>query len=906
MTRSTLLKTAGTLAAAPLVALLCPLADLPAELAVWLTAAAGMLLPGFWLLREREREQQRHEQVQNFVQRLVDVIPEPVYVKDAAGRYIMINEAFALQRGQPRAAILGRSARDLAPDPATAALIAAEDAEVLQGLMVYKEEEVLHPVSHEARFRIVTKGTCLDATGTRVIVGANFDISRIRHAELRLQAALEEQTAVAQRTRDFIQHLIDVIPYPFYIRDSQSRYRWVNSALIERYQLSRDQILGHSHRELMPDRPQSHTSLEEDSRVLAGERIQKEESATRPITGERCHQIVIKGSCPAPEGELAIVGINIDVTVLRESEAQLATVLQREREHHNATLEFVQRVLDLLPYPVYVKDAQSRYLMVNEAMARDAFMPREELIEHMGLKESASPERMRQLFEEDGSVLAGERILREEQLPHPHTGREVFRILSKGTCINALGEPVIVGSSIDLTDLRVAERELKASLQRETALRERTEAFVQRLIDVIPDPVYVKKDGHYLLINDAFADYQNRSKAELLDPDQDFPHLSDASRQRSLEEDLAVLDGAEILREEHTRRRATGEEVYRVVSKRACLYIDGMPVVVGIDRHITKWRQAELQIKEALERETELRRNTFEFVQRLVDLIPDPVYVKKAGGLYVLVNEAFLRYHQRCRAEVVKAPNALPYENEETRKLSLQEDEAVLRGAEIEKEEHTIRQASGEEVFRIISKRRSTYFDGDPVIVGFDNHITRWRIAERELQRLAREDVLTGLANRRHFRDEAERAIARSSRYDEALSLLMLDIDHFKHINDSQGHNIGDEVLKQTVQRCLGGLRSTDLLARWGGEEFIALLPHTRLAEACQVAERLREELALTPITTGNGAIAVTISGGVAQWQAGESLDQLVSHADAALYLAKEGGRNRILPAQAENTGTRV
>jgi diguanylate cyclase (GGDEF)-like protein len=331
-----------------------------------------------------------------------------------------------------------------------------------------------------------------------------------------------------------------------------------------------------------------------------------------------------------------------------------------------------------------------------------------------------------------------------------------------------------------------------------------------------------------------------------------------------------------------------------------------MPVVVGIDRHITKWRQAELQIKEALERETELRRNTFEFVQRLVDLIPDPVYVKKAGGLYVLVNEAFLRYHQRCRAEVVKAPNALPYENEETRKLSLQEDEAVLRGAEIEKEEHTIRQASGEEVFRIISKRRSTYFDGDPVIVGFDNHITRWRIAERELQRLAREDVLTGLANRRHFRDEAERAIARSSRYDEALSLLMLDIDHFKHINDSQGHNIGDEVLKQTVQRCLGGLRSTDLLARWGGEEFIALLPHTRLAEACQVAERLREELALTPITTGNGAIAVTISGGVAQWQAGESLDQLVSHADAALYLAKEGGRNRILPAQAENTGTRV
>lgn len=898
------LHVAALLSAGPLVGILCLLADWSIEWAVGLTAAVGSVLPIAELLWERERNLARDKQTDEFIQRLIDVIPEPVYVKDATGRYVMINEAFAAQRSQSRAEIIGRTAQELAPDAETARMVAAEDTEVLAGLMVYKENAVRHPITGEPRFRIVTKGSCLNAAGERVIVGANFDITRLHLAEQRLQAALATQTAAAQRTRAFIQHLIDVIPYPLYIRDAQSRYRWVNTARAERNQLRREQMIGRTHLELEPDREQASLSLEEDQQVLAGSRIHKEECISHPVTDQPMHQIVIKGCCPDPEGEPVIVGISIDITPLRESEQRLAEALAQQRDHHQRTLDFVQQVLDLLPYPVYVKDAQSRYLMVNEAMTRDAFMPREQLLAHMGLSDTASPERMRALFEEDGRVIAGEHILREEQGPHPHTGREVFRILSKGTCNDARGEAVIVGTSIDLTDLRRAEQELKASLERETTLRERTQDFVQRLIDVIPDPVYVKQNGHYLLINDAFAEYQARPKSELLDPNQEFPHHSEESRLRSLQEDEHVLNGGEVLREERITRRATGEAVYRVISKRSCLYIDGQPAIVGIDRHITQWRLAEQKIRETLEREMRLRQNTQEFVQRLIDLIPDPVYIKKAGGLYVMVNDAFLQYHQRPREEVLRGPNSLSYTRKELRRLSLSEDEKVLQGVEIDKEEHTIRQATGEEVFRIITKRRSTYFDGDPVIVGFDHHITRWRVAERELQRLAREDTLTGLANRRHFRDEAERAMARSSRYDEALSLVMLDIDHFKHINDAWGHNVGDEVLKETVKRCQSCLRGTDLLARWGGEEFIALLPHTSLADAQPVAERLRESIAANPIMTSQGAIAVnlnvTISGGFAQWQTGESLDGLVSRADAALYRAKESGRNKILPAQAE------
>ncbi|MDQ7989953.1 MAG: diguanylate cyclase [Candidatus Dactylopiibacterium sp.] len=898
------LKIALLLGLAPVVALLCSVGDAAPGPALAAVAGAGLVaqLVQLFLLRRRP------DQTRAFIQRLIDVIPEPVYIKDGGGRYIMINEAFAQMRGEATSNILGRSARELAPDSETAESVAGEDAEVLAGRSIFKEDLTRHALTGEPIHRIITKGSCLNEFGDRVIVGANFDVTGMRLAEQHLKAALETQTSVAERTQTFIQTLLDEIPYPMYVRDAQSRYLLVNKSLLKGYGLPAEAVIGKSVAELYPGVAQSDASIEEDQEVLAGLHVRKEEAGTRPLDGQPYHHLVIKGSCLDTSGAPVIVGLNIDVTRLRESERGLSLALQREREQHLSTVEFVQRILDLLPYPVYVKDAQSRFIMVNEAMARDSFIPRDELLDSMGLDPQASAREMRNLFEEDGEVLAGRRILREEQVRHPSTGRETFRILAKGTCQDARGEPVIVGGMVDLTGLRMAERDLKSALEREMQLRERTEAFIQRLIDVIPDPFYVKRSGRYLLINEAFVEYQGRPRAELLDPALPFPHLSEESRVRSGEEDRAVLAGEDVQREEHTRRRATGEEVYRIISKRRCVYIDGQAVVVGIDRHVTRWRQAEQQIKLALERETRLAHNTSEFVQRLIDLIPDPVYVKKSGGRYVLVNDAFLNYHQRRREDVLHNTVPLQLGPQESNELSLVEDERVLAGAEVTKEEHTLRRATGEEVFRIVTKRPSTYVDGDPVVVGIDYQITRWRVAERELQRLAREDGLTGLANRRHFSTEAARAITRAGRYHEALSVIMFDLDHFKLINDRWGHNSGDEVLRETVRRCQECLRATDLFARWGGEEFIVLLPHTPLGEASQVAERLRASLAERPVPTAQGEIPVTLSGGVAQWREGNTLDQLVSASDTALYAAKQGGRNRIVthpdaPTRPDATG---
>jgi diguanylate cyclase (GGDEF)-like protein len=165
-----------------------------------------------------------------------------------------------------------------------------------------------------------------------------------------------------------------------------------------------------------------------------------------------------------------------------------------------------------------------------------------------------------------------------------------------------------------------------------------------------------------------------------------------------------------------------------------------------------------------------------------------------------------------------------------------------------------------------------------------------------QVQRLATTDPLTGIANRRHFYDLAHRELERSERYGMPIGVVLFDVDHFKRINDTHGHFIGDQVLRAIALRCSDDLREIDTLARFGGEEFIVLLPETGYMQARYVAERLRQRIAQSPIETDAGPIPVTISAGVASSESFANLtfDVLFSHADTMLYTAKHAGRNQV------------
>lgn len=161
-------------------------------------------------------------------------------------------------------------------------------------------------------------------------------------------------------------------------------------------------------------------------------------------------------------------------------------------------------------------------------------------------------------------------------------------------------------------------------------------------------------------------------------------------------------------------------------------------------------------------------------------------------------------------------------------------------------------------------------------------------------QTLASTDPLTGALNRRHFVEKSSLLMGRAVRDQAPCSLLMIDIDDFKKINDRHGHSTGDEVLQMFVRVCTKTLRPSDLLARWGGEEFVALLPATSTADAIRISERLRKAIAEGSVVTARQhVVTLTASIGVAASEDSTlQLEDMLSRADAAMYTAKLAGKN--------------
>lgn len=165
--------------------------------------------------------------------------------------------------------------------------------------------------------------------------------------------------------------------------------------------------------------------------------------------------------------------------------------------------------------------------------------------------------------------------------------------------------------------------------------------------------------------------------------------------------------------------------------------------------------------------------------------------------------------------------------------------------------------------------------------------------AEAKLRRAADTDGLTGLLNRRRMSDRMHQAWQRASAEHRPLAVLLLDIDHFKHINDRFGHAVGDEVIVRLGKVLQQSVRREDLVARWGGEEFLVLLPDAPFEEAREVAERVRLDITQTGFSDPRLRVSATF--GLAAWRVGESLDETIHRADTLLYQGKHLGRNRVV-----------
>ncbi|MEW8084814.1 MAG: sensor domain-containing diguanylate cyclase [Candidatus Thiodiazotropha endolucinida] len=182
------------------------------------------------------------------------------------------------------------------------------------------------------------------------------------------------------------------------------------------------------------------------------------------------------------------------------------------------------------------------------------------------------------------------------------------------------------------------------------------------------------------------------------------------------------------------------------------------------------------------------------------------------------------------------------------------------------------------------------------ISVLFAKNSVQKKQAFRKLQQYATTDDLTGLANRRELDKVALREFKRATRFTRHLSVLMLDLDHFKSINDTYGHNIGDSVLRHVADICMGSIRGQDFMARYGGEEFTILLPETDIENGSKLAQRICDKIAAMPYQEGQQLISITVSVGASEIEDGDiDFNDLLNRADKALYEAKKRGRNQVV-----------
>lgn len=280
----------------------------------------------------------------------------------------------------------------------------------------------------------------------------------------------------------------------------------------------------------------------------------------------------------------------------------------------------------------------------------------------------------------------------------------------------------------------------------------------------------------------------------------------------------------------------------------------------------------------------------------ILDLIPVPVFTKDVEGRYITCNAAFEEFIGITRNKLI-GNGVYDLWPRDQADVYYTKDKELFDAPGLQVYETNVTTTGGEE--KIVQFHKTTFLDGNGKVAGllgviFDR--TQEKQLEYKLKHFALVDELTGLPNRRSGSDTIKRLLSESQRKGRMFSIAMMDIDHFKKINDTYGHGAGDKVLKSIKNITAAVLRQYDFIFRCGGEEFMLCFPESDAKQARSVSERLRKEFENSRITINNNqVIKITVSLGVASYpEHGTNMEDLTKACDDALYLAKHSGRNLV------------
>ncbi|MBU1275298.1 MAG: diguanylate cyclase [Proteobacteria bacterium] len=388
------------------------------------------------------------------------------------------------------------------------------------------------------------------------------------------------------------------------------------------------------------------------------------------------------------------------------------------------------------------------------------------------------------------------------------------------------------------------------------------------------------KDGRYLDVNDAFSRVTGFSRREALGlTSKELGLWHDFSRRNEV---MSKLEDQGNLHDEEVVFRSKDGRMIDAIWSAELIEMGGEKCVVSAVRDITAQKHIEKELMESEER-----------YRSLFECSKDAIVTTDARGNILMANQASKMLFGLTDAEMLSKNFGEFYVDSAMGRKFLADvnKKGFIRdfGVQLYKSDGLIMDC----LMTVSSK-----YSPDGTITGYEGiirDVTPFKELEEELRRLATTDSLTGLNTRRNFMELTKNEIRRSWRYKAPLSMIMLDIDHFKNINDTYGHSAGDLVLRELAVRCMEQLRSTDIMGRLGGEEFAVTLVESDSEVAAFVAERIRKAIAEEIFSLVNEEVWITISIGVAtRYGTNDDIEKLLERADKALYLAKANGRNRV------------
>lgn len=591
-------------------------------------------------------------------------------------------------------------------------------------------------------------------------------------------------------------------------------------------------------------------------------------------------------------------GIVHDITEQVES---AATIASRSREN-----ELYRAMIDILPDFIFAKDTAGRFLAANAATAT--------------LMGAATPEALlgktdHDFYEKDiadrfhadeAAFMADPQTVILEQPARRVDGSAGFLCSLKVPMLDAEGRLVgYVGHGRDITEEKRAQAALVES-----------EAHFRQLVDGSLQALVIEQAGHLVFANDSFARLLGFADSRAAIADGGGRHARQpAATRRVLDALAARLAAGETLEERHRLElvRRDGQAI-TVDSLASSIVWHGRPALqytmIDVTRQVryetellAEKTRLSAQADEMTRLAAALARSKLE-AEAARDMLNDATAVLSDGfalfdaeSRIVSCNPAFAALYDRLPDELIgtsirECTEHLADGQTVAAETSCQVIEARLR-AHHRADGTPFEMRLGDRWFVVRENRTAK---GMTTLLR--SEITHLKRIQDELERLATIDVLTELANRRHFADQATRLLRRCQGEAKPAALLMFDIDRFKWINDRYGHAAGDQALRRVATICRRQLRAEDIVARWGGEEFVVLLPRLTLDAAAEVAERLRRAFAGTLVRTGTADFGFTVSIGLVGCAAAEALESLVNRADTALYEAKLLGRDRVVVAE--------